>query len=68
MINFILGFLAGVAVLCFVANRFADKAKPQAEKPTINAISMDVNGNSVSMDAWHAKLMADVIRNLEGRA
>jgi hypothetical protein len=45
--SFVVGFLAGIACLAFVASRFADKPKLKAKPNGIAATSVSVNGNGL---------------------
>jgi hypothetical protein len=71
MIEFCLGVVVGVTGLFAVAAHYSNKQKPKPEaKPHgVAATSMDMNNNGVVMlDAWHARLMRDVIERIEGKA
>ena len=66
MIAFCIGFVCGVGVLAVVALWFARKPTPQA-KPQhngISAVSVDLSGNSATMDAAHAHLLKQVLKGV----
>jgi hypothetical protein len=71
MIEFISGACVGVCLgvvgLFVVAWRLvgnAPKAKPQG----LAATSVSVNGGGTTLDAYHARMMRDVLKHYEGQA
>jgi len=75
MIEFLAGTMFGIfsfvgvcAVILRIAAAMDKSKKPQADV-TASATSVDLSGNGgVTMDAWHARMMRDVIERIEGKA
>jgi hypothetical protein len=71
LVEFFSGVIVGVAGLAVIALHFANKAaKPKAEAAPqgIAATSVSMNGGNATLDSYHARLMAAVIKNIEGQA
>jgi hypothetical protein len=66
---FFLGAIMGAGAILSLALYLAhrDKPKHEAASVTPSALGLDMSGKTTTMDAYHHRLMQDVIRNLEGK-
>jgi hypothetical protein len=68
MIEFLIGFICGVAVICIVALRLAANKNSGATTSgtTVSAVSVDLSGKpDARVDAFTARRMNDIFRDFK---
>jgi hypothetical protein len=66
--TFFIGVFVGIAAVCWVASWFANSKPKAVAQSGISTASVSMDPKTMTLDAYHARLMRDVITNLEGKA
>jgi hypothetical protein len=69
ILTFLAGFIAGAGAILLLAVYLAKRSKPQpVAQNSVAAISMKPNGNDMSIDAFNARMLKDILARYEGQA